>query len=104
MMMKKLLLAVTAAVALTTYAQDVDHPPVYRGEYYAFDVYPHGYKGYPAFPYYGAPFGYGGPAFAATQQQTIEDTTKEVRSSTRVRGTRAGRRNSNRRSAEQTAR
>lgn len=44
--------------------------PAYRGEYYAFDAYPHGYKGYPAFPYYGAPFGYGGPAFAATEQTT----------------------------------
>lgn len=54
--------------------------PAYRGEYYAFDAYPHGYKGYPAYPYYGAPFGYGGPAFAATQPSVTvseQTTTRE---------------------------
>jgi hypothetical protein len=82
-MKKKLLFCFAAVVALTSCAQTptATHPPVYRGEYYAFDVYPYGYKGYPAFPYYGAPFGYGGPAFAATEVLTTEDTTKEMRSS-----------------------
>jgi hypothetical protein len=81
-MMKKLLICIAAAAASTTFAQDVEHPPVYRGQYYAFDVYPHGYKGYPGFPYYGAPFGYGEPAFAVTEQQTrTQDYSKDVRSS-----------------------
>lgn len=84
------------AVCLTGCAQDLTHPPVYRGQYYAFDVYPHGYNGYPGFPYYGAPFGYGGPAFAITQQQqTIEDNSKEPRTTrtsfTRARHSRAAR-------------
>ena len=55
--------------------------PAYRGQYYAFDVYPYGYKGYPAYPYYGAPFGYGGPAFAATEQTTtVEQKSSKTRS------------------------
>ena len=82
-MKKKLLFGFAAVVALTSCAQNqtVTHPPVYRGEYYAFDAYPHGYKGYPGFPYYGAPFGYGGPAFAVTEQQTTDGYAKDVHSS-----------------------
>ena len=85
-MKKKLVFGLAAAVALTSCAQNqnVTHPPVYRGEYYAFDAYPHGYKGYPGFPYYGAPFGYGGPAFAATEQRISDDNTKETRTAVRA--------------------
>ena len=63
----------------TACAQNLTHAPVYRGQYYAFDAYPHGYNGYPGFPYHGAPFGYGGPAFAATAQYRAEESGKEVR-------------------------
>lgn len=94
MMMKTLLLGITAAVGLTSCAQDLTHPPVYRGEYYAFDVYPYGYKDYPGFPYYGVPFGYGGAAFAATEEHVTQDTTKEVRTirrSSRARHARSSR-------------
>lgn len=76
--MKKLLICIAVAAASTAFAQDVQRPPVYRGQYYAFDVYPHGYQGYPGFPYYGAPFGYGGPAFAAASEQVTLDRSKEV--------------------------
>lgn len=77
--MKKLVFAIVVAIASFSYAQEPERPPVYRGQYYAFDVYPHGYQGYPGFPYYGVPFGYGGPAFAAAEQQVTVDTSKEVR-------------------------
>lgn len=77
-MMKKLIIGLAAAVASASFAQDVERPPVYRGQYYAFDVYPHGYQGYPGFPYYGAPFGSGGPAFAAASEQVTVDRSKEV--------------------------
>jgi hypothetical protein len=92
--MKKLLVGIAAAVVLTSCAQDLTHPPVYRGEYYTFDAYPDGYKGYPGYPYYGAPFGYGGPAFAATEQQSVQGNTKEIRTtrtSTRVHHSRTRR-------------
>jgi hypothetical protein len=74
-----LALTVAAALTFTSCAQNLTHPPVYRGQYYAFDVYPYGYNGYPGFPYYGAPFGYGGPAFAATAQYTRQESGKEMR-------------------------
>lgn len=84
--MRKFLIGFVAAVASTSFAENVEHPPVYRGQYYAFDVYPHGYKGYPGFPYYGAPFGSGGPAFAVSQEQTTtRGYSKDVRSSGAVR-------------------
>jgi hypothetical protein len=84
----RLTLTITAALAVTSCAQNLTHPPVYRGEYYAFDVYPYGYQGYPAFPYYGAPFGYGGPAFAKTGERIVASSGKDVRTtrtSTHVR-------------------
>lgn len=87
-MMKKLLIGLAAAVASTSFAEDVERPPVYRGQYYAFDVYPYGYKGYPGFPYYGAPFGSGGPAFAVTDQQVTLDRSKEVQTTHARRVTR----------------
>lgn len=86
--MKKLLIGLAAAMAATSFAQDAEHPPVYRGQYYAFDIYPHGYKGYPGFPYYGAPSGSGGPAFAATEQQVTVDRSKEVQTTHARRVTR----------------
>ncbi len=77
-----IVLATVAAIAFTSCATDLTHPPVYRGQYYAFDAYPYGYQGYPGFPYYGAPFGYGGPAFAVTERQRTETGGKEVRQTT----------------------
>src|SRR5438270_13795332 len=73
------LAAIGAAIVFGGCAQNLTHPPVYRDEYYAFDAYPYGYNGYPAFPYYGAPFGYGGPAFAVTEQHVVQSSGKEVR-------------------------
>src|SRR5438270_5105785 len=98
------LAAIGAAIVFGGCAQNLTHPPVYRGEYYAFDVYPYGYKGYPAFPYYGAPFGYGGPAFAATEQRTIQDTTKETHASVRTRRSSTARTHSRTATSEQPAR
>lgn len=75
-----------AGLMLAGCAETSGNWPAYRGQYYAFDAYPHGYKGYPAFPYYGAPFGYGGPAFAATEQtQTVEQKSTQTRHSTHRR-------------------
>lgn len=71
--------AIGVALTFTSCAQNLTHPPVYRGQYYAFDVYPYGYQGYPAFPYYGAPFGYGGPAFAKTGERIVAPSGKDVR-------------------------
>ena len=105
--MKKFLFGFAAAIALTSCAQNqnlTQHPPVYRGEYYAFDVYPYGYKGYPAFPYYGAPFGYGGAAFAATEQRTIQDTTNETHASVRTRRSSRARTHSRTATSEQPER
>ena len=79
-----------ASLVFTGCASNLTHPPVYRGQYYAFDAYPYGYNGYPAFPYYGAPFGYGGPAFAATEQHFVGTDSKQVRTtsdSIRIRAT-----------------
>src|SRR5438270_11631415 len=73
------LAAIGAAIVFGGCAQNLTHTPVYRGQYYAFDVYPYGYNGYPAFPYYGSPFGYGGPAFAVTEQHAMVSGGKEVR-------------------------
>ena len=70
------LAAIGAAIVFGGCAQNLTHPPVYRGQYYAFDVYPYGYNGYPAFPYYGAPFGYGGPAFAKVGERIVAPSGK----------------------------
>ncbi|MFL6585093.1 MAG: hypothetical protein ACJ8KU_11320 [Chthoniobacterales bacterium] len=79
------LAAIGAAIVFGGCAQNLTHPPVYRGQYYAFDVYPYGYNGYPAFPYYGAPFGYGGPAFAKVGERIVAPSGKDAMTQTTVR-------------------
>lgn len=64
------LLGVVAIVGVVGCAETYTTAPVYRGNYYAYDAYPFGYRGYPAFPYYGAPFGGGASALVVERTRS----------------------------------